>query len=101
MKETHSPDPPSDFRRQQTESGKYFFIAGIGASAGGVEALTRFFKKVHENSGLAYVVILHLSPDYDSKLAEILQSVSKIPVTQVTEKVLLEPDHVYVVPPNK
>jgi len=50
---------------------------------------------------MAYVVILHLSPDHDSKLAEVLQVVSRIPVTQVTKEEPLLPDHVYVVPPNK
>ena len=77
------------------------FIVGIGASAGGVEALTQFFEQVSADSGLAYVVILHLSPDYDSQLAQILQEVAPIPVTQVTKAVRVEADHVYVVPPDK
>lgn len=76
-------------------------VVGIGASAGGVEALTEFFKQVVPHSGLAYVVILHLSPDYDSQLTEILQSVTPLPVIQVTETVPVQADHVYVVPPNR
>ncbi len=76
-------------------------MVGLGASAGGVEALTEFFKQVPFDSGMAYVVILHLSPDYDSQLAQILQGVARIPVTQVSESVRVLPDHVYVVPPNK
>ena len=78
-----------------------FLIVGIGASAGGVQALKAFFENVQADSGAAYVVILHLSPDHDSQLAEILQKVAKIPVTQVKEKIHIEPDHVYVVPPNQ
>src|SRR5262245_29394561 len=78
-----------------------FLIVGIGASAGGIMALRSFFENVAADSGMAYVVILHLSPDHDSKLAEVLQVASKIPVTQVTEQVRVLPDHVYVVPPNK
>lgn len=76
-------------------------IVGIGASAGGIQALREFFENVPANSDMAYVVILHLSPDHDSQLAEVLQVVSKIPVTQVTEKILVQPNHVYVVPPNQ
>lgn len=60
-----------------------------------------FFKHVEAKSGMAYVVILHLSPDHDSKLAEVLQQVSDIPVIKVTEKVKVEANHVYVVPPNQ
>ncbi len=60
-----------------------------------------FFQNVPAQSGIAYVVILHLSPDHDSRLAEVLQSASSIPVTQVTENTRIQPDHVYVVPPNQ
>ncbi|MVM36189.1 PAS domain S-box protein [Spirosoma sp. HMF4905] len=76
-------------------------IVGIGASAGGVEALTQFFKQVTPDSGLAYVVILHLSPDYDSQLTQILQGVASIPVHKVEQRVRVIADHVYVVPPSK
>jgi two-component system CheB/CheR fusion protein len=74
---------------------------GIGASAGGVEALIAFFEQVPMNAGLTYVVILHLSPDFDSQLTAILQGICATPVTLVNENVRIEPDHVYVVPPNK
>lgn len=84
-----------------TEKPQGFLITGIGASAGGVQALKEFFEHVPEDSGIAYVVILHLSPDYDSQLAQILQAVTTIPVTQVTEKVKIEPNHIYVIPPNQ
>jgi two-component system CheB/CheR fusion protein len=84
-----------------TNSSKNFLIAGIGASAGGINALREFFENVPADSGIAYVVILHLSPDYDSKLAQVLQIVSKIPVQKVDEKTLLQPDSVYVIPPDK
>ena len=76
-------------------------IVGIGASAGGIQALQQFFKQVPANSDMAYVVILHLSPDHDSKLVEVLQHVSNIPVRQVTEETKVEANQVYVVPPNK
>ena len=76
-------------------------VVGLGASAGGIEALRTFFAHVPADSGSAYVVILHLSPDHDSKLAEVLQTTPSIPVTQVTQPVRIEADHVYVVPPNR
>src|SRR5947207_2231767 len=82
-------------------SGKAeFFIVGIGASAGGIQAMQEFFKNVPADSGMAYVVILHLSPDHDSKLTEILQGTTPLEVTQVTEKAAIQPDHVYVVSPD-
>ncbi len=78
-----------------------FLIVGIGASAGGIAALQSFFENVPANSGCAYVVILHLSPDFESRLAEILQRTAKIPVAQVREeRQKVEPDHVYVIAPN-
>jgi chemotaxis response regulator CheB len=79
---------------------KSFLVVGIGASAGGIEALSQFFKQVPEKSGITYVVILHLSPTYESHLAQVLQPWCKLPVIKVTEKVLIEPDHVYVISPN-
>src|SRR5262245_35602393 len=75
-------------------------VVGVGASAGGIEALRTFFSHVQANSGITYVVILHLSPEYESRLAEVLQATVKIPVTQVRESVKLEPNHVYVISPN-
>ncbi|MBE7171488.1 MAG: PAS domain S-box protein [Williamsia sp.] len=86
----------------QEKPGKdEFLIVGIGASEGGIQALQEFFSHVPANSGMAYVVILHLSPDYDSQLVAILQKEMGIPVTQVTDRVTILPNHVYVVPPNQ
>ena len=78
-----------------------YLVAGIGASAGGINALQQFFNRVTADSGLAYVVVLHLSPQHASNLAAVLQAVAKIPVTQVTETVRLQANHVYVNPPAK
>ena len=76
-------------------------IVGIGASAGGVQALKDFFENVPANTGIAYVVILHLSPSYDSKLTQILQTVTPLKVIQVLEKTTVVADQIYVVPPNQ
>jgi hypothetical protein len=94
---TSKPEPGAAKTRQPDD----FLIVGIGASAGGIQALKEFFENVPADSGIAYVVILHLSPDHDSRLAEVLQAVSKIPVAQVKEKIRVEPNRVYVVPPNQ
>src|SRR5690349_14602646 len=76
-------------------------VVGVGASAGGISVLKEFFRHVPSTTGNAYVVILHLSPEHESLLSEILQTVAAIPVTQVTERVRMEADHVYVIAPNK
>lgn len=75
-------------------------LVGVGASAGGIQALRRFFETVHAGSGLAFVVVLHLSPEHESSLAQILQEATEIPVVPVTEPTPVQPDHVYVVQPN-
>ena len=94
-------NPPASEHTPKTEAGLPPYVVGIGASAGGIEALQEFFREVPADSGSAYVVILHLSPDHDSQLAQVLQHTALMPVTQVTEQVTIEPNHVYVVPPNK
>ena len=78
-----------------------FLVVGLGASAGGIGVLKEFFRHVPATTGNAYVVILHLSPEHESLLSEILQTVATIPVSQVTERVKLERDHAYVIAPNK
>jgi len=94
-------EEPANEKPANEKSDGRFLVVGLGASAGGIQALKEFFKRVPENSGIAYVVILHMSPQHESKLAEILQVVTTIPVTQVSERVKVQPDHVYVIPPNQ
>jgi chemotaxis response regulator CheB len=72
-------------------------VVGIGASAGGVEALQSFFSALPASTGLAFVVVTHLDPERESILGELLQAHTTMPVRQVhSEEVLLQPDHVYV-----
>ena len=86
---------------EQVHQKPGYLVAGIGASAGGITALQQFFSRVTADSGLAYIVVLHLSPQHASNLAAVLQTAAKIPVTQVTDTVRVQPNHVYVNPPAK
>lgn len=76
-------------------------IVGIGASAGGLEALELFLRNVPNNSGMAYIVVQHLDPTQKGMLPELLQRISTIPVFQVADRMRVKPDTVYVIPPNK
>jgi two-component system CheB/CheR fusion protein len=76
-------------------------VVGIGASAGGVQALQALFDGLPPDLGLAYVVILHLAPDRHSELAHILSHHTKMPVATVAGPTPLEADHVYVIPPDR
>jgi two-component system CheB/CheR fusion protein len=78
-----------------------FLVVGLGASAGGIKAFKEFFAHVPPASGMAYVVILHLSPEHESHLAEVLQDATEMPVKQVCDADKIEPNHVYVIPPNR
>ncbi len=75
-------------------------IVGIGASAGGLAALKIFFTHIPQDCGLAFVIVVHLSPEHESHMADLLQPYVKMPVQQVTETIPLEPDRVYVIPPG-
>lgn len=75
-------------------------IVGMGASAGGLEALQQFFSCMSSNSGLAYVVIQHLSPDHKSLMAEILGKGTSMRVFQAENAMQVEPDTVYLIPPK-
>jgi len=75
-------------------------IIGIGASAGGLEALEQFFSHVPHDSGLAYVVVQHLDPVKESLLPDLLQRFSQVPVVQVSDITPVQANHVYVAPPG-
>jgi two-component system CheB/CheR fusion protein len=75
-------------------------IVGIGASAGGVEALEQFFKSVPAGNGMAFVVVTHLPPDRESMLSEILGRATRMPVVEARDGEKVEAEHVYVLPPS-
>ncbi len=78
-----------------------FPIVGIGASAGGLEALETFLRNVPEKSGMAFVVVQHLDPTHKGVMVELLQRASTMPVVQVRDRMKVKPDCVYVIPPNR
>lgn len=76
-------------------------VVGIGASAGGLEALGLFLKNVPDDSGLAYVIVQHLDPNREAMMADLLQRDTTMPVTQVEDGVKVEANHVYMIAPDK
>ena len=76
-------------------------IVGVGASAGGLEAFTALLKHLPADSGLGFVLVQHLDPQHESALTQLLTRASVMPVREVTNNVTVEPNHVYVIPPNR
>jgi two-component system, chemotaxis family, CheB/CheR fusion protein len=81
-------------------ASKLFPIVGIGASAGGLEAFTQLLGHLPQKTGMALVFIQHLTPKHESALPELLGRATRIPVCEVKEGMVVEPDRVYVIPPN-
>jgi two-component system, chemotaxis family, CheB/CheR fusion protein len=77
-----------------------FPIVGIGASAGGLEAFTVLFKALLPDLGMAYVLVPHLDPQRESAISQILSRATSMPVVQIEDGMPVQPDHVYVIPPN-
>lgn len=86
---------------QVVRSTLNFPVVGIGASAGGLAALLRFFEHCPSDTGMAFVVILHLSPQHESNADAVLQRATRMPVLQVQQAVRIEPNTVYVIPPSR
>jgi chemotaxis methyl-accepting protein methylase len=78
-----------------------FPIVGIGASAGGLEALEQFMQQVPARSGMAFVIVQHLDPTRKGLMVELLQRSTRMKVMQVRDRTRVKPDCVYVIPPNK
>lgn len=77
------------------------YYVGIGASAGGLEAIETFFKNMPGDSGLAFVVVQHLSPDYKSMMAELLSKHTEMRVMRAEEGMEVRANHIYLIPPKK
>ena len=90
---------PSD-RAPQNLTEVTFPIVGIAASAGGLEAFTQLLSHLPTDTGMGFVLVQHLAPDHKSMLSEILGRATQMPVNQVEDGVAVQPNHVYVIPPN-
>ncbi len=77
-----------------------FPIVGIGASAGGLEAFTRLLKQLPADTGMGFVLVQHLDPVHESALTKLLSKATSMPVSEVTNNTRVEPNRVYVIPPN-
>jgi len=99
QKNTKSPTPPT--RQPSGPTASALRIIGIGASAGGLEAFEQFFRNMPADSGMAFVLISHLSPDHVSLLAEILQRATNMPVIEAQDQMQVSANSVYTIPPNR
>src|SRR6188768_3207915 len=108
-REVPAPDPdpvipgvnPAAADHATPATGLPFPIVAVGASAGGLEAFNELLGALPVDTGMAFVLIQHLSPKHTSMLSEILGRATHIPVTQVEDNMRVDPDHVYVIPPGK
>jgi two-component system CheB/CheR fusion protein len=100
MGEEIESQPTSPEATQDAELGTSRLIVGVGASAGGIDALKRMFTHVEPGCGMAFVVVLHLDPDHGSVLSEIVARSSPLPVKEIGDHTPVQTDHVYVIPPN-
>jgi two-component system, chemotaxis family, CheB/CheR fusion protein len=76
-------------------------VVGIGASAGGLEAFKSFFAKMPPDAGMAYVLVPHLDPGHKSLMVEIIGRHTAMPVVQVEDRMKIEPNHIYIIPPDR
>lgn len=102
METTTEPQPKPTLEKAATAAAKNkLTIVGIGASAGGLEALEEFLTHVPESPDVAFVVIQHLDPNRKSMMPELLQRVTSMKVKQAGNRMKVKPNCVYVIPPNK
>ena len=86
--------------RNDSRASGSFPIVGIGASAGGLEAFSALLKRLPPDTGMGFVLVQHLDPEHESALPQLLGRATSLPVHEVTNNLRVEPNHVYVIPPN-
>ncbi|MGE0577733.1 chemotaxis protein CheB [Reyranella sp.] len=94
------PTNNADEEESRPRGGTGVPVVGIGASAGGIGALEAMLPLLTPDAGVAYVVVQHLDPNHESVLAALLAKVARIPVVEIKDQAPIEPDHVYIIPPN-
>jgi len=101
---THSSKSSKKYNHPDIETAPIDYvipIVGIGASAGGLEAIEKFFLNMPSDSGIAFVIIMHFDPTSKSVMVEIMKRYTKMEVQQATDGLKINPDSVYIIPPNK
>ena len=91
----------SESSRSPSDEKAEFIVVGIGASAGGIEAAKQFFQAMPNPSGMSFVLIQHLDPTHESLMAELVGRFTTMPVHQANEGMVVRPDCVYIIPPDK
>jgi two-component system, chemotaxis family, CheB/CheR fusion protein len=87
-------------KRDGRPGRKAFPVVGIGASAGGFEAIAQLLEELPANTGMAFVFVQHLDPTHKSGLTTLLSRLTHVVVTEIRHRTLIEPNHIYVIPPN-
>src|SRR4029077_8022861 len=93
-------DPPRGVEPMGQSNTPQFLIAPIGASAGGLEAYETSFKHMPADAGIAFAVVMHLAPDHESALAQLLARHTRMSVEQVCNNTKIVPNRIYIIPPN-
>ena len=98
---TRSTSPKKKKTSEKLHIDNSFYVVGIGASAGGLDALEKFFGNMTENSGMAFIVVSHLDPNHVSIMPQLLQKSTKMKLFQAEDGMEIQPNHVYVAPANR
>jgi len=88
-------------QQKTSDNSSNMLYVGIGASAGGLDALEKFLSNITEKSGMAFIIVQHMDPTHKSGLVNILSRYTKLKVQEVEDGVKVIEDHVYIIPPNK
>src|SRR4051812_47893035 len=100
-----SPDPSISHdiapAHDAPSSGVQVPVVGVGASAGGIEAITSLLGALPADPGLILLIVQHLAPDHESHLAQIYGRVTPMPVREAQHGLKVEPNHVYIIPPDR
>jgi chemotaxis methyl-accepting protein methylase len=100
------PPPENAKKASETEPASKsrpqgFPVVGIGCSAGGLEALEKFFANVPSDCGMAFVIVQHLDRSHPSILPELIGGVAHLPVMQVKNRIRVQANHIYIIPPDQ
>lgn len=92
---------PAAARKSRSLLAARFPVVGIGASAGGLEAVTSLLKELPADTGMAFVLVQHLDPAHESALTSLLSRATEMTVSEARDGAVVAPGHLYIIPPNK